>query len=148
MRLIKTLAGIIAVMLLIDGCKKSSSSEGSGTSIVGTWELRQLYGDVGTINYPAGNNSILTFTDGTYSSSDTTKSLLRHQTGTFKIINDNSAGASTGIIIKKGQFTSRLILDNDTTSDKIFIQMVNNQLIFLSGNFQIDAGVQLTYEKN
>jgi hypothetical protein len=151
MKRIKTLAGLIAVILFMNGCKKSSS-EGSNASIVGTWELRQSYGDVGTINYPAGNNYIIKFTPSTYITSDTTKSFMirgnHPTTGTYTIIEDTSAANSTGIIIPKGQFTSRLILDNDTTSEKIFIQATNNQLIFLSGSFPVDGGLKLTYQKN
>jgi hypothetical protein len=147
MRCIKTLAGLVAVVLFISGCKKSSS-ERANTSIVGAWELRQLYGNVGTINYPAGNNSILTFTDATYSTSDTTHGFTHRQTGTYKIISDNSASVSTGYGIPDGQFTNRLILDNDTSSEKIFIQIKNNKLISLSGYFPFDGGVQLTYQKN
>ena len=149
MRRIKTVAGLIAVMLFISGCKKSS--EVSNTSFEGTWELRQLYGDVGTVNYPAGNNYTIKFTASTYTTSDTTQSFAirgnHHATGTYTIIKDNSAGVSTGIGIQKGQFTSRLILDNDTSSEKIFIQVANNKLEFLSGFFPTDGGVQLTYQK-
>jgi hypothetical protein len=151
MKLIKTLAGLLAVMLCIAGCKKSSS-EGSSTSIVGSWELRQSYGQVGRINYPAGNNYTIKFTASTYSTSDTTQSFMirgnHRTTGTYTIIEDNSAGNSTGILISKGQFTSRLILDDDTSSEKIFIQVANNKLEFLSGYFPLDGGVQLTYQKN
>ena len=146
MRLIKTLAGIIAVMLLIAGCKKSS--EVSNTSFEGTWGLRQVYGDIGTINYPAGNNSTLTFKAGAYTNRDTTKGVTRHPTGTYMIVSDNSAEASTGFNIKDGQFTNRLILDNDPSAQKIFIQITNNNLVLLTGYFPTDGGVQLTYVKN
>ncbi len=141
---------MIAILLIIAGCKKSSS-EGSSPSIVGTWELRQLYGDVGTVNYPAGNNYTIKFTASTYTTSDTTQSFIirgnHHATGTYTITKDNSAGAAIGILIPDGQFTSRLILDNDTSSEKIFIQATNNKLVFLSGYFPTDGGVQLTYQK-
>ena len=152
MRHIKTLAGLIAVTLFINSCKKSSPSEAASTSVVGTWELRQFYGDVGTINYPAGNNYTITFTASTYVTSDSTRSFVirgnHRTTGTYTIIKDNSADSSTGCLIQKGQFTSRLILDNDTSSEKIFIQVANNKLVFLSGFFPTDGGVQLTYQKN
>ena len=151
MRLIKTIARLIAVLLFIGGCKKSSS-ESANTSIVGAWELRQLNGNIGTVNYPAGNNYTIEFTTSTYTTSDTTHSFAvrgnHRTTGTYTIIEDNSADISTGILIQKGQFTNRLILDNDTSSEKIFFQVANNKLVFLSGFFPADGGVQLTYQKN
>lgn len=151
MQLVKILSCAIAVIIFTAGCKKASSIS-SGASIVGNWELRQIYANVGTINYPAGNNSIFKFSDSAYFTTDTSQSIIvrgNHQkTGTYKIIADNSAGVSTGMEILSGQFTSRLILDNDTSSDKIFIQIANNKLIFLSGSFPVDGGVKLTYQKN
>ena len=151
MKFIKTVSILIIALIILNSCKKSSSTI-SNTSIVGNWELRQSYGDIGTVNYPAGNNSTFKFASSTYFISDTTHSFIFHgshpQTGFYKIINDNSAAASTGILISAGQFTNRIIFDNDTASEKIFIQITNNTLEFLSGPFPVDGGYKLTYQKN
>ena len=45
------------------------------------------------------------------------------------------------------QFLNRIILNNDTASDKIFFQIDDNKLIIVSGYFPLDGGIEMTYER-
>lgn len=138
---------------LFDSCKKESPSaiENNSSSFIGNWELRKVVANIGTKNYASGNGSIFTFTDSTYLTTDTTYLFffqgMRHKNGHYKIVADTSVNNCTGLIVPSGQFTNIIILDNDTTSGKVFYQITNNTLIILSGYFPLDGGIEMTYEK-
>jgi len=68
------------------------------------------------------------------------------KSGQYTIIEDNSVVAETGLEIPSGQFTQRIVYDNDVTSRKTFIQISNNKLNFLSGYFPLDGGSSVIYE--
>lgn len=148
-------AGIaIAVM---NSCKKESSIiksskiANNSSSIIGTWELRQMVANVGTINYDSGNGLTLEFRDSAFSTTDAGYKFFiqgnHSKKGHYQIVADTSVNICTGLAVPLGQFANRIILDNDTTSDKIFYQSVNNKLIIISGYFPTDGGAEMTYEK-
>lgn len=130
---------------LMDGCKKEASTIfNNSSSIIGNWELRQLVAQIGTRNYTSGNGSIYEFTDSTYSTF-ANGSLIKK--GYYRTIADTSADDETGLVFASGEFTNRIIFDNDTLSNKIFYQISNNKLSFISGYFPLDGGCKLVYEK-
>jgi hypothetical protein len=67
--------------------------------------------------------------------------------GSYQIIRDTSVNTSTGLVVARGQFANRIILNNDTTTDKIFYQVTNNKLVILSGYFPLDNATEMTYER-
>ena len=149
----------VAVLLLVSpGCTKNLVTDAKTKEqlndpalIVGKWELKQMVANIGSVNYPTGNGTLLEFTDSTYSTTDTDYSIFARQNhpknGQYQIVSDTSAEISIGILIPPGQFSNRIILNKDTTGEKIFYQAIDNKLVVLSGYFPLDGGVQLTYEK-
>jgi hypothetical protein len=141
-----------AAIILMDSCKKNSAKYlDNSSSIIGNWELRQIFAQIGTVNYPSGNGSILKFTDSAWSTTDTAWSIFvqgnHHGNGYYKVVADTSVNNSTGLVFPSGQFTNRIILDGDTTSNKIFYQVTNSKLVIVSGYFPLDGGIEMTYER-
>jgi len=132
----------LAVYLLFaTGCKKEDKID--STSIQGLWELRQASG-MYTINYAPGNGNTIKFTGNNYEISSNGQISAR---GQFEIIQDPSAASETCLVIAPGQFTERIIYDHIFAGKKIFMQVSNNSLSFLSGCFAYDAGSSFKYER-
>lgn len=113
--------------------------------IVGTWELKEAQnGMIPSKSYPPGNGDILQFTDSIYKRFNNG---ILIKTGHYKIVADSSVMAAVGLDIPTGQFTNRMIFDNDHASDKTFIEIKNNRLTLLSGFFPADGGSRISYEK-
>ena len=157
MKHLVTVFSLVLLIVLANSCKKESVNSASlklvdnSPSIAGTWELRQMVAQVGTINYPAGNGSTIEFDESNYMTTDTTYKIFvqgnHPKRGHYLIVADTSVNTSTGLALSSGQFANRIILNNDTTSDKVFYQITNNQLIILSGYFPTDYAVKIIYEK-
>ena len=138
------LAIVAIIITTFTGCKKDTGNKSMSTSIAGTWELRKLSGMIPMMEYPAGNGNTFKFSGSTYekySDGNLVKS------GHYTVVNDLSAQESVGLVIKPGQFTQRIIFDNDYTSAKTFIDLSSNQLTFMSGYFPLDSGSFMVYEK-
>ncbi|HEV8506102.1 MAG TPA: hypothetical protein VGQ53_11900 [Chitinophagaceae bacterium] len=128
--------------LLLNGCKKDVAGSGS---VVGSWELRQAQtGMIPTIDYPQGNGNMLIFSGSGY---EKYVNGYLVKSGTYTMVRDDSAEASVGLVITPGQFTTRLILDNDLASPKTFVEVSNNKLSLLSGYFPLDGGSHLIYAR-
>jgi len=111
--------------------------------IQGSWEMREQVSSMRT-TYSAGNGNRLQFADATYQKFEAGTLV---QSGQYKIIADSTASREVGLELNRGEFTHRVIFDNDTSSPKTFFQITGNKLILLSGFFPSDTGVQTTYEK-
>lgn len=149
----------VTVLLLVSlGCTKNQTTSleaktkeklNNSTLLLGKWELKQMVAQVGTVTYPSGNSSFLEFTVSTYSTTNSDYSIFvrgsHPKNGHYQIVADPSVNSSTGLVIPSGQFSNRIILNGDTSGDKIFYQITNNKLVILSGYFPLDGGVQLTY---
>ncbi len=133
----------IVTIYILYGCKKDKSQSLIGTDLIGSWELRKVEGNM-TINYSSGNGSIYQFTDTVYS---TFSNGVLIKKGHYKVTEDTTTSSQVGLIISPGQYTKRIIFDNDTLSNKIFFQIFANKLSLLSGFFPLDGGSFRTYEK-
>ncbi len=131
----------ICIFIFFGSCKKETQNNSS--SIVGTWELRQASGQI-TINYPSGNGNILKFTATNYESD--TNGVLQ-KSGQYLIVADPTVEQNVCLVYPPGQFTNRIIYDNDTISHKQFIQISNNKLSIVSGCYSYDGGSTREYEK-
>ena len=133
---------VSALILFFVSCKKDGASS---TSIVGTWELKQAQtGMIPTVDYPQGNGNKLVFSTTGYEKY-TNGNLVKN--GNYTLVSDASVEASVGLVIPSGQFTNRIIFDNDLTSSKTFIEVSNNKLTLLSGYFPLDGGSNVVYER-
>jgi len=129
-------------MLLAGSCNKDVSPS---SSIVGTWELRKAQnGMIPTIDYSPGNGNTLVFSGSVYEKY-VNGNLVK--SGSYTVVSDNSVEASVGLVITPGQFTKRIIFDNDPSSPKTFIEVSNDNLTLLSGYFPLDGGCNMSYQR-
>jgi len=133
----------IATIYILCGCKKDNGQSSVDSDLIGSWELRKSEGSI-TKNFSPGNGSIYQFTDTAYSTFSN-KVLIKK--GHYTVIEDTTASSQVGLVISPGQYTNRIIFDNDTLSNKIFFQISANKLSLLSGFFPLDGGSIETYEK-
>ena len=132
----------VTAFVLFSSCKKDVATS---TSIISTWELRQAQnGMIETMDYPKGNGNILVFSASGYEGY-TNGNLVKG--GSYTVVSDNSVEASVGLVITRGQFTNRIIFDNDLVSPKTFFEVSNDKLTLLSGYFPLDGGSHLLYER-
>lgn len=128
------------------GCSKKDKDFDEGdinAPLLGTWELRKQEGNF-TINYPAGNDTVLKLAASKYerySNGQLVKS------GSYSLVADDSCEETVGWLIAPGEFTQRIVFDNDISGDKEFLQVKGNKLTFLKGYFPLDGGTSSQYEK-
>ncbi len=132
------------MVVVFTGCNKKGHGdycEPNSKGIEGLWELRKTSSML-VSDYPPGNGRTIKFTGNKFEKRENGQVI---QSGEFAIINDATAGESTCMNIAAGQFTSRIIYDNNINGQKVFIELTGDQLVFMSGCFAVDAGVALTY---
>ena len=141
------LAISISVMLFcFNSCKKNNGEEPNvaPAAIAGSWELESVSGSIPLKNYPAGNGNIFQFTVSSY------KKYLEgnlNVSGNYTLVPDATVVQTVGLNIPAGQFTQRIIFDNDTAAQKTFIDILNGKLRFVSGYFPLDGGALRVYAK-
>jgi len=124
------------IFCLFSACNKADLF--CSTDLYGKWELRKVQaGMIPTINHTPGNGNILEFTREGYR---IFKDGQLIQSGTYTLTNDPSVKAEVCLEINSGEFTQRIIYDNDLTKAKVFIDVSNDKLKFLSGCFALDGG--------
>lgn len=142
----KQMRGIIALLALLacfSGCKKTGSDNPG--LMEGTWELRMAQASIiPPSHYTAGNGNRLKFTGSNYEMY-TNGQLVK--SGAYVLVTDPTASAETCLNIQPGEFTSRIVYDGDNSPPKLFIQVSNNKLTFLSGCFAVDGGARKEYER-
>jgi hypothetical protein len=151
MKIFSVLAFIGIAAIPVSSCNKESKNAiDNSTSLVGKWEIRQVAGNF-TTNYPPGNGSVVEFTNSTYSTGSPNDHIFIQgagpSQGSYKIVADGTVNINTGMEYPAGQFANRMILNDDTISNKLFYQVKGDKLIFVSGNFLVDGGVQKTYQR-
>ncbi|MEI9908923.1 MAG: hypothetical protein WDO71_04200 [Bacteroidota bacterium] len=129
------------LLLFIISCKKETRVV--SISIEGSWELRQTNGML-SITYPPGNGHIIKFNSGNYERSLNGQIT---QSGRYRIVQDTTVSSATCLVIPAGQYTHRIIYDNNMASEKVFIEFSANKLTFLSGCFAYDAGSFADYAR-
>ena len=129
------------LFLFVVSCKKESNV--ISNSIQGLWELRRASGTFST-TYPPGNGHIIKFTANSFEISVNGQIT---QSGRYRIVQDLTAESATCLVIPAGQYTDRIIYDNNITAKKVFIEVNGNSLIFLSGCFAYDAGSSSEYAR-
>lgn len=124
------------------GCKKSNAEKAVRRDITGSWELKQTSGML-TTNYPPGSGNVLQFTASAFKRY--TNGRLA-QSGTYKIVADNTVSTSTCLVVTDGQYKNRIVFSNDRHR-KVFMQLSDTTLLLLSGCFAYDAGTSSTYTR-
>lgn len=146
----QTLLAILFGSFLIsfEGCNKDNPIQNSDipVSITGTWELRQTSAAMmpSPTNYASGNGNKILFTNNLY---ETYANGALVKKGNYEIILDTTAATNVCLVLSKGQYAKRIVFDSAYNTPKIFIQIVGNQLNFISGCYASDAGHSEAYEK-
>ncbi|CAN5557745.1 hypothetical protein BH11BAC3_BH11BAC3_12660 [soil metagenome] len=133
----------IVTICMLFGCKKDSCESPIASGLIGKWELRKVEGSI-TTNYPSGNGSTYQFTDTAYSIFSNGVLVKK---GRYKVISDASVSSEVGLVFTSGEYANRIIFDDDILSNKIFFQITETKLSFVSGYFPLDGGSFRTYEK-
>src|SRR5688572_18322810 len=139
------LGGLTLIQL---ACRKDNINNNNLTltSIIGSWELnKERKGMIPTINYPPGNGNILKFTDFEFQIFANGQ-LVR--SGQYRISKDSTVASETCLVIPTDQYRNRIIYDNNFFETKIFVQVSENKLTFISGCFAFDAGNYKEYLRN
>ena len=137
----------VSLTIFFIACKKdnTSSYRNISASIEGSWELQQAQtGMIPLINYPAGNGDILKFINSEY------QVFLNGQLiriGSYTIVGDTSVEAEVCLVLSSDQYKNRIIYDSSYNEGKVFIQISNDKLDFLSGCFAYDAGIYKEYTR-
>ena len=135
---------LLFIVFVSAGCNRGGHGgcfEPNSKTMEGLWELRKANSML-VSDYPPGNGRTIRFTGNKYEKRENGQVV---QSGEFTIVNDATASESTCMNIASGQFTNRIIYDNNTNGQKVFLQLTGDQLIFMSGCFALDGGVALTY---
>lgn len=128
-------------------CDKSENApKPFSDSITGTWELRHTSSAMNpeTGRFRAGNGNILKFGISNYEKYEAGQLVKK---GDYAIVPDPTVESSVCLLFPVGQFTNRIVYDNDNAAQKQFIEIDKNRLIIVSGCYSIDAGYRLEYEK-
>ena len=138
----KSVLPLFFLFIVFGGCNKKGPGgcDPISQSTEGLWELRKV-SSMMVSEYPPGNGRTIKFTGNKYEMKENGQTT---QSGEFSIITDATASESTCLNIVAGQYTSRIIYDNNINK-KVFLQLTGDTLTFISGCFAVDAGVALTY---
>jgi hypothetical protein len=130
---------LVSLTLIQLGCRKGNISNNNLTltSIIGSWELNKEQLGMLPVNYPPGNGNILKFTDSEFQIF-TNAQLIK--SGQYRITTDSTVATEICLVIPTDQYRNRIIYDNNFFDPKIFVQVSENKLTFLSGCFAYDAG--------
>jgi hypothetical protein len=137
----------VVLVLVMACCSKQNSTveDNNAVQLLGAWELRQVQaGMTPTTQYPVGNGNRYHFFETTYQ--HYTNGALQ-KSGTYRVVRDTTVQAEVGLVLPAGQFTGRLIFDNELSAKKTFFGFEEGKLVLLSGYFPTDGGSRWVYEK-
>jgi hypothetical protein len=143
----RSLLKICLPLVLMCACsdKKLTSGETpANQTLVGSWELREAQnGMMPTATYPPGNGSRWAFTENTF---EEFREGTRVRNGSYTLVADASVSETVGLELPSGQFTHRLVFNQDTT-EKPFIHLRADTLEMVQGFFPVDAGSRQVFVK-
>lgn len=137
--------GLAVLSITVGGCKKNTSTD-SSKALEGSWELREVSGGMlaGSTKYSPGNGNLLNFAGSNY---ELHANGQLQKSGQYIVVIDKTVEDNVCLVIPKGQFTNRVIYDNDTTATKHFFEINDNQLVFYYGCYALDNGHRYVYER-
>jgi hypothetical protein len=147
MRILLLTLVLTTAIIAGDSCKKERGKENSLYSklITGSWELRLAQtGRAPAIQYAPGNGNIFKFSGSAYEKYINGTLSTR---GDYTILPDTSVRTEVGLSFPAGQFTNRIILDNELVSSKTFLNISNDTLTFVYGYFPVDGGSMFIYKR-
>lgn len=143
-----SLSIFFGIFILVQlACSKDNVTNNNLTlsSIIGSWELNKEQLGMLPLSYSPGNGNILKFTDSEFQIFANGQFVKR---GPYRITKDNTVATEVCLVIPTDQYRNRIIYDNNFFETKIFVQVSENKLTFLSGCFAYDAGNYKEYLRN
>ena len=143
-----SLSIFFGIFILVQlACSKDNVTNNNLTlsSIIGSWELNKEQLGMLPLSYSPGNGNILKFTDSEFQIFANGQLVKR---GPYRITKDNTVATEVCLVIPTDQYRNRIIYDNNFFETKIFVQVSENKLTFLSGCFAYDAGNYKEYLRN
>lgn len=136
---------VLTLLIFFSSCKKNKEATNSNL-ITGSWELYQTSGGMmpGAIDYPAGNGNILKFTDSLYERYANNQLM---ESGVYALIKDTTFEENVCLVLPAGQFANRIVYNGKYDSAKVFMQITNNKLTFISGCYALDGGHSEVYQR-
>ncbi|HEY9364328.1 MAG TPA: hypothetical protein VIQ00_13765 [Chitinophagaceae bacterium] len=145
MKQVMHLACLAVFIIFFVSCKKQKA-QNTSTSIIGSWELRQTSAAMNPVvnNYSEGNGNIIKFSETNYEMYENGQ---LKKSGPYSVLEDTTVEETVCLVFPDGQFTNRIIYDNDYNASKIFLEISGNKLSFVSGCYAVDAGHRSEYER-
>jgi hypothetical protein len=144
MRTAQRILPIIFLISTLIACKKEKDTNTS-TNIVGNWELAETSAAMTpVITYPTGHGDYLIITDSTYAYYGAGQLV---KSGTYTIMDDATVEQNVCLVIPDDQFTRRIVFDNNTSTPKVFFDIRDEKLSFISDCYAIDAGHKTVYRQ-
>ncbi|NCI45611.1 hypothetical protein [Sediminibacterium soli] len=136
----------LAGMAVFSSCSKDNTSGFvSDGKLTGTWELRRISSAMlQPMDLPAGNGATIRFSASEYARFENGQLKKR---GTYTVSDDATVEQSVCLVIPAGLFTKRIVYDNNQSATKVFIDLSDGSLRFISGCYAVDAGHSETYVK-
>ncbi|TDH29274.1 hypothetical protein EXU57_04215 [Segetibacter sp. 3557_3] len=148
MKRVSTIVLVIVAIVVLQSCSRhnGANSQAAQASLFGTWTLSESSGGMrpGVAKHPPGNGNNLKFTETDFEMYEAGQLV---KSGKYTVVADTTVEASVCMVLPKGEFTKRIIYNNDTTADKVFFKIEAEKLTFISGCYAYDAGHQETYVK-
>jgi hypothetical protein len=135
-----------AVLATVFACNRKVNTEtAEAAALVGTWELREEQsGMIPTRQHPEGNGDRYRFTATTY---ERYRNGALEKSGEYRVEMDSTVQKEVGLQLPPGEFTQRIIFEDEPSAPKTFFQRNGDKLILVSGYFPTDGGSRHTYQK-
>ena len=136
-KIIRT-ASLGCLLLAGGSCIKTKTTP---SIVAGTWEIRSSQiSIIPPVIYPAGNDSLLKFTNTNYSIYSKGQLV---KTGTYTILNVATSPVQNA---SAPLFSHQIIYDGNTDA-KSYVLVSGNKMTFEEGDMEVDAGIVTEYEK-
>ncbi|HEV7329953.1 MAG TPA: hypothetical protein VGN63_02840 [Flavisolibacter sp.] len=135
------------VLVIVVACNRKVNSENktSAAALIGTWELREdQSGMIPTRQHPEGNGDRYRFTATTY---ERYQNGALEKSGVYRVELDSTVQKEVGLQLPPGEFTHRIVFEDDPSAPKTFFQLNGDKLVLLSGYFPTDGGSRYTYQR-
>jgi hypothetical protein len=135
---------VFAISALV-ACKKDKTGDDLTKDLIGGWELVSTQASIAPmVMHPSGEGNILTFSDNEYHLYEK-QQLVKE--GTYTVVIDTTHSDNVCLASPGGEFSRRIIFDNDESLPKTFFQITDHKLITRSGCFAVDGGVEKEYNR-
>ena len=135
-----------AVLAAVFACNRKVNTEAAdAAALIGTWELREEQsGMMPTRQHPEGNGDRYRFTAITY---ERYRNGALEKSGEYRVQMDSTVQKEVGLQLPPGEFTQRIIFEDEPSAPTIFFDRTFGMRILFFGYFRTDGGSRYTYQR-